>query len=96
MIFQELNKLKGFSCNKSKGAFYSMPSITETGLTSDQVQDILLYKLGITTVSGKSFGDFGEGYLRISYANSEKNIIEAISRIRTYIEDYNWLDVKDQ
>ncbi len=96
MIYQELNKLDGFSCNRSKGAFYSMPSIRNTGLTSDQIQDTLLYKLGITTVSGKSFGNYGEGYLRISYANSEENILQAISRIRKYIETTNWQDVKTQ
>ena len=71
-----------------------MPSIKETGLSSDQVQDILLYKLGITTVSGRSFGEYGEGYLRISYANSEENIKKAISRIQNYIKTNKWKNVK--
>jgi aspartate/methionine/tyrosine aminotransferase len=95
-VAEEFNKIKGFSCNQSKGAFYIMPSILETGLTSDQLQDFLLYKLGITTVSGKSFGNYGEGYIRISYANSEDNIKEAISRIKTFLESNKWEDVKTQ
>ena len=95
MIFEELNSIEGFTCNSSKGAFYVLPSIKKTGLTSDQLQDFLLYKLGITTVSGKSFGTFGEGYLRISYANSEKNIKKAISRIKNYLKTKSWEDAKN-
>ena len=95
MISKELNSIDGFSCNSSKGAFYVLPSIKKTGLTSDQLQDFLLYHLGITTVSGKSFGEFGEGYLRISYANSEENIKEAISRIRNFLEDNKWENAKN-
>lgn len=95
MISKELNAIKGFRCNQGQGAFYSMPSISETSLTSNQIQDILLYKLGITTVSGKSFGSFGEGYLRISYANSEKNLKEAIYRIKNFTENHSWTDVKN-
>ncbi len=95
MICKELNSIEGFSCNSSKGAFYILPSIKKTGLTSDQLQDFLLYHLGITTVSGKSFGKYGEGYIRISYANSEKNIKEAISRIKKFLENNNWQDVKN-
>jgi len=95
MISKELNSIDGFSCNSSKGAFYVLPSIKKTGLTSDQLQDFLLYHLGITTVSGKSFGEFGEGYLRISYANSEENIKEAICRIRNFLEDNKWENAKN-
>ena len=75
---------------------YSMASIKDTGLTSDQIQNILLYKLGITTVSGNSFGKFGEGYLRMSYASSEENINEAISRIKNFTDGCNWIDAKDK
>ena len=95
MICKELNSIEGFSCNSSKGAFYVLPYIKKTGLTSDQLPDFLLYHLGITTVSGKSFGEFGEGYLRISYANSEENIKEAISRIRNFLEDNKWENAKN-
>ena len=95
MVFKELNSIEGFTCNSSKGAFYVLPSIKKTGLTSDQLQDFLLYKLGITTVSGKSFGAYGEGYVRISYANSEKNIKEAIFRIKNYLKTKSWKDAKN-
>ena len=74
----------------SKRAFYSMPSIKKTGLKSDQIEDILLNRLGITTVSGKSFGSFGENYLRLSYANSEENIQEAIDRIKKFSSNIGW------
>ncbi len=90
MIFNELNNIKGFECNQSKGAFYSLPSIKDTGLSSNKIEDILLNKLGITTVSGNSFGNNGEGYLRISYASSENNIKEAIRRIKKYTETIGW------
>ena len=90
IIFDEVNKIDGFTCNQSKGAFYSMPSIKRTGLSSDQIQNILLYKLGIATVSGASFGKFGEGYLRISYANSEKKILKALKRIKDFTKLEKW------
>ena len=67
-----------------------MPSIANTKISSSKMENILLYKLGITTVSGNSFGKFGEGYIRISFANSEKNIIKAISRIRNFISKEGW------
>ncbi len=95
MIFSELNKLDGFNCDLSQGAFYSMPSIKDTGLTSEQMQNILLYKLGIATVSGTSFGKYGEGYLRMSYASSEENINEAFSRIKNFTNVTNWIDAKN-
>ncbi len=90
IMVESLNKIKGFNCSDSKGAFYSMPSIKDTGLSSDKMEELLLYKLGITTVSGKSFGDFGEGYIRFSYANSESNIKLAMKKIRNYAEDVGW------
>ena len=90
IIIKELNTLDGIICSGTKGAFYSMPSIANTKISSSKMQNILLYKLGITTVSGNSFGKFGEGYIRISFANSEKNIIKAISRIRNFISKEGW------
>ena len=90
LIFHELNKIEGFKCNASKGAFYSMPSIKNTKLKSNKVEDILLNQLGIAAVSGKSFGDFGEGYLRLSYASSDENIQEALFRIKEFTEKIGW------
>ena len=85
-----LNKIEGFDCVNSKGAFYLFPSIRKTGLKSDEVENILLTKVGIAAVSGKSFGNFGEGYIRFSYANSEENIILALQKIKEYSEKKGW------
>ena len=90
LIESRLNKIKGFKCSKSSGAFYCLPSIKETKLTSSKIEEILLYKLGIASVAGTSFGKFGEGYLRFSYANSESNIIEAMNRIENFENNESW------
>ncbi len=78
----ELNAVPGFRCVEPGGAFYAFPNISGTGLTSEQMQERLLEEAGVATIAGTSFGAFGEGYLRISYANSTANIREAIARIR--------------
>jgi aspartate/methionine/tyrosine aminotransferase len=64
------------------GAFYTFPNITGTGKSSRELQDLFLEKAGVATVSGTSFGEFGEGYLRFSYANSTENIREAVQRMK--------------
>ncbi len=86
VIVDELNALPGFSCVNPGGAFYTFPNITGTGLTARQVQDGLLAEAGVATVAGTSFGEYGEGYLRFSYANSVENIREAIARIRVWLQ----------
>lgn len=85
LIVDELNSLPGFRCTDPAGAFYAFPNIEGTGLTASQAQDLFLDKVGVATVAGTSFGSFGEGYLRFSYANSTDNIREAIRRIRTIL-----------
>jgi len=84
MMFTKLNEIKGFSCQKPNGAFYCFPNITKTGKNSAEIQNILLDELGVATVAGTSFGKYGEGYIRLSCANSEYSIEEAISRIKEY------------
>jgi aspartate aminotransferase len=81
VIVSALNDLKGVSCIDSAGAFYAFPNISETGLSSSQAQDLILDEAGVATIAGTSFGKFGEGYLRFSYANSKDNILRAIERI---------------
>lgn len=76
-----LNGLDGFSCIEPAGAFYAFPNITGTGRSAAELQDLLLEKAGVATIAGTSFGEYGEGYLRVSYANSEENILKAIARI---------------
>ena len=76
-----LNKIKGFSCRLPKGAFYVFPNITKTGWPSKKLADSLLDDAGVAALSGTAFGDFGEGYLRFSVANSIENIEKALDRV---------------
>jgi aspartate/methionine/tyrosine aminotransferase len=85
VVVEELNALPGFSCIEPGGAFYAFPNITGTGLSAAELQDGLLNEAGVATVAGTSFGAFGEGYLRISYANSTENIREATRRIGEFL-----------
>ena len=79
-----LNKIKGFSCCLPKGAFYVFPNIKETGWRSKKLADALLDDAGVAALSGTAFGDFGEGYLRFSVANSIGNIEKALDRVSTW------------
>ncbi len=83
VIVGELNQIPGFSCVEPGGAFYAFPNIEGTGMTSTALQTKLLEEAGVAVIAGTSFGAYGEGYLRFSYANSTENIREAIRRIRT-------------
>src|SRR6266853_5882154 len=76
-----LNRIKGFSCRMPKGAFYVFPNITKTGWTSKKLADALLEQAGVACLSGTAFGEFGEGYLRFSVANSIENIEKALDRV---------------
>ena len=76
-----LNKIKGFSCRLPKGAFYVFPNITKTGWRSKKLADALLDDASVAGLSGTAFGDFGEGYLRFSVANSIENIEKALERV---------------
>jgi len=76
-----LNRIKGFSCRLPKGAFYVFPNVTKTGWPSKKLADALLDDAGVAALSGTAFGDFGEGYLRFSVANSIENIEKALDRV---------------
>ena len=82
VIIDELNKIPGFSCIQPGGAFYAFPNITQTGLQSDELQKKILEEAGVAVISGTSFGEHGEGYLRFSYANSTENILKAVDLIK--------------
>lgn len=86
VIISGLNNVKGFSCLKPHGAFYAFPSIKNTGKTASELADLLLNESGVATLSGTSFGKFGEGYLRFSFANSVENITKALTRISEWVE----------
>jgi aspartate aminotransferase len=81
VVVAGLNKIKGFSCRMPKGAFYVFPNITSTGWKSKPLADALLEQAGVAALSGTAFGDFGEGYLRFSVANSMENLQKALERI---------------
>ncbi|WP_422032531.1 pyridoxal phosphate-dependent aminotransferase [Roseovarius sp.] len=81
VIVEALNGLPGVRCADAAGAFYAFPNIEGTGMTSREAQDRFLEEAGVAAIAGTSFGKFGEGYLRFSYANSTENIREAIRRI---------------
>ena len=81
MFVAGLNKIKGFSCRMPKGAFYAFPNITATGWKSKSLADALLEQAGVASLSGASFGEYGEGYLRFSVANSLENLQLALDRI---------------
>lgn len=85
VIVDGLNALPGFSCQKPQGAFYVFPNIKETGLGSTELANLILEKAGVALLPGNSFGMYGEGYLRISYANSLENIQKGLERIRAIL-----------
>lgn len=81
LVYKGLNEIPGLRCNKPEGAFYAFPNITGTGLDSRAYADYLLTQADVAVLPGTSFGEFGEGYIRISFANSEANLSEAMKRI---------------
>jgi aspartate/methionine/tyrosine aminotransferase len=80
-----LNKIKGFSCRVPKGAFYAFPNITKTGWPSKKLADALLEQAGVACLSGTAFGEYGEGYLRFSVANSLENLNKALGKIEGWV-----------
>ena len=82
LMFTKLNEVKGINCQKPNGAFYCFPNISNTNKNSMEVQNLLLDKIGVATVAGTSFGKYGENYIRLSCANSNEAIEEAISRMK--------------
>ncbi|NLZ52037.1 MAG: aminotransferase class I/II-fold pyridoxal phosphate-dependent enzyme [Thermoanaerobacteraceae bacterium] len=74
----------GFKCFEPKGAFYAFPSIKETGLTSEEFSKRLLYEGKVAVIPGSAFGENGQGFIRLSYATSMKNLEEAVKRIKDF------------
>ena len=87
LIVSGLNAIEGITCVMPKGAFYAFPNITSSGLTSKQFADSLLDDYGVAGIAGTSFGAAGEGYLRLSYANSEANLAKALDRVAAMTRD---------
>ena len=81
VIVDGLNKIKGITCKKPRGAFYVFPNIEGTGMDCRKLGEHLLNNAGVAVLPGTSFGKYGEGHLRLSFANSIENIKKALERI---------------
>ncbi|MCK0208196.1 pyridoxal phosphate-dependent aminotransferase [Starkeya koreensis] len=88
LVVEGLNALPGVSCAVPKGAFYAFPNISGTGWTSaKKLAAALLDEAGVATIGGPDFGLYGEGYIRLSYANSAENIRRALERMGNFLRD---------
>lgn len=85
VIVDGLNAIPGFTCQKPQGAFYVFPNITGTGRGSVELANLILEKAGVALLPGNSFGEYGEGYLRLSYANSIENIQKGLEQIKSIL-----------
>ena len=84
-VVEELNTLPGVSCITPKGAFYAFPNVLGTGFKAKALASRLLEEEGVATIGGPDFGILGEGYMRLSYANSAENIRKAIGRMADFL-----------
>jgi aspartate aminotransferase len=85
VVVEGLNGLPGVSCITPKGAFYAFPNVSETGWKAKKLASALLEETGVALIGGPDFGVHGEGYIRLSYANSEENILRALERIGGFL-----------
>jgi len=85
LVVEGLNKLPGVSCIIPKGAFYAFPNIKQTGWKAKPLANALLDETGVALIGGPDFGILGEGYLRLSYANSAENILKALGRMGDFL-----------
>ena len=85
IVVDGLNSLPGISCATPMGAFYAFPNVSETGWAAKQLASALLEEAGVALIGGPDFGILGEGYVRLSYANSEENILRAIERMEKFL-----------
>ena len=85
-VVAALNAIPGVRCELPKGAFYAFPNVSGTGLSEREIADRLLTEAGVATLAGTAFGAYGAGYLRLSYANSMENLMEATRRIGQFVE----------
>jgi aspartate aminotransferase len=86
LVVEGLNKLPGISCIMPKGAFYAFPNVKQTGWKSKPLANALLDEAGVALIGGPDFGLLGEGYLRLSYANSAENILRALERVDGFLK----------
>ena len=84
---EALNRLPGVSCGLPGGAFYAFPKVAGTGWDDRVLADALLEQVGVALLAGGGFGEFGEGFLRVSYANSRENILAAVERMSLFLAE---------
>ncbi len=85
VVVEGLNALPGVSAKTPKGAFYAFPNVSKTGWKAKPLASALLEEAGVATIGGPDFGIYGEGFLRLSYANSTDNIREALRRMGEFL-----------
>jgi aspartate/methionine/tyrosine aminotransferase len=85
LVVEGLNALPGVSCVTPAGAFYAFPNVAGTGLGAKELQDRLLDEVGVAMLAGTAFGAHGEGYMRVSYANSRENLARALDRVGDFL-----------
>jgi aspartate aminotransferase len=85
VVVEGLNRLPGISCATPKGAFYAFPNIKRTGWKAKKLASSLLEDAGVAVIGGPDFGILGEGYMRLSYANSTENILKALDRMGDFL-----------
>jgi aspartate aminotransferase len=85
IIVSGLNRIPGIRCAMPRGAFYAFPNVEGTGMTSRQFADGLLQEGGVACLAGESFGEYGKGYVRFSFANSAENLNKALERIGKFV-----------
>jgi aspartate aminotransferase len=87
VVVEGLNKLPGVSCATPKGAFYAFPNVKRTGWKAKALASALLEDAGVAIIGGPDFGILGEGYVRLSYANSTENILKALDRMSEFLSN---------
>jgi len=86
-VVKGLNGLPGVSCIEPRGAFYAFPNVSQSGWKAKKLASALLEETGVATIGGPDFGVHGEGYIRLSYANSLENIEKALERMKTFLSN---------
>jgi aspartate aminotransferase len=86
LVVDGLDAIPGFECRRPLGAFYAFPSIAGTGLSGQELAERLLLEAGVCVLPGSAFGRYGDEHIRISYANSQANLLEALARIGSFVE----------
>ncbi|GGF04975.1 pyridoxal phosphate-dependent aminotransferase [Stappia taiwanensis] len=87
LVVEGLNALPGVSARTPMGAFYAFPNISATGWQAKPLASALLEEAGVAVIGGPDFGTLGEGYIRLSYANSAENIARALTRMKLFLEE---------